>query len=169
MYKIVKLTLIILSLSVIPFLKCYSQELRAYGSAQVYGYIEGGFNGFGLGLESPYSNKTSLGLDINYGSHQMGKAIEFKPSFLFYFKENYRGFFIGPSIKYIKIIEPKDVDELEDNIYAFGFSTGLKSNLTNKLVFIIILNPHLSIGGRREGNVGGISGQIGLGYKWHTQ
>lgn len=142
----------------------YAQEVTVSASTQIYGYIDDAFAGFGLGIEAPASTKSSLVFNLNIGSQERGTAIEFRSSWLYYFGSNHTCFFLGPSLKYISLKEPDNKDDFLDTLYALGFSTGYKVSIGEKLRMHLILNPHVTVGERTEGNVAGISAQVGLGY-----
>ncbi len=142
-----------------------SQELKIHLGTQIYGMIDGGFNGGGIGFESPLTQKSTFDFDFTIGTQSRGTAYSFKPSYLFYLSENQKGFFIGPSLKYISLKEKEGRNSFDDSLYALGFSLGFKFDFLNDFDLLFKLNPHLTVGGQGEGNVAGISGQFGLSYR----
>lgn len=143
-----------------------AQEVRLYGSMQVFGYVNGGFNGFGVGLENPFSRRWALNADVNIGTQDRGRATEIKPALHYYFSDNHDGFFMGPSIKYTLLEERDGRQEYDDALYCVGFSLGVKTRFQDNWLFVFTANPHKSIGGRNVGDVAGLSVLLGLGYRF---
>ena len=145
--------------------KAHTQELHLSGGVQFYGEINGGFSGFGLGLENEISRHFSLSGDVNVGYNKIGRAVELRPSVHYYFNQDQKGFYIGPSLKYIILKEVWDLDLYDDQLYAVGFSLGIKTEINEHLIFSLNLSPHKTIGGLNEADVAGISGQLNIGYR----
>lgn len=141
------------------------QELRLLAGVQVLGEINGGFSGMGVGFENPLGRHFALNADLNVGSQSRGTTIAFKPAVLYYFSAQQKGFFIGPSAKFISLKEKNENDRYDDNLYALGFSLGFKSNITERSKFLININPHKTVGGSNEADVAGISVQVGYAYR----
>ncbi|WP_430408257.1 hypothetical protein [Kordia sp.] len=147
----------------------HSQEIRILGGAQVYGGLTGAFIGPGVGIEGNLGKHFTINTDFNFGFQEKGSAIEFKPAVHFYFSKENRGFFLGPSFKYVSINEKNDLDIYADDVYSAGFSLGVKSLFKGNIYYFIQANPHYSIGSSNGqgalGSVAGISVNFGLSYK----
>ena len=147
----------------------HSQEIRLLGGVQVYGGLTGAFIGPGVGIEGNLGEHFTINTDFNFGFQEKGSAIEFKPAVHFYFSKENKGFFIGPSFKYVAINEKNDLDIYDDNVYTAGFSLGLKSVFKDNIFYFIQASPHYAIGSSsgsgKLGGVAGISVNFGLSYK----
>ncbi|MFK7747980.1 MAG: DUF3575 domain-containing protein [Kordia sp.] len=147
----------------------HSQEIRLLGGVQVYGGLTGAFIGPGVGIEGNIGKHFTINTDFNFGFQEKGSAIEFKPAVHFYFSKENKGFFIGPSFKYVAINEKNDLDVYSDDVYSAGFSLGLKSVFKDRIYYFIQANPHYSLGSSNGpgelGSVAGISVNVGLSYK----
>ena len=147
----------------------HSKEIRLLGGVQVYGGLTGAFVGSGVGIEGNLGKHFTINTDVNFGFQEKGSAIAFKPAMHFYFSPENKGFFIGPSFKYVSINEKNNLDLYSDNVYTAGFSLGLKSVFKGRIYYFIQANPHYSIGSSSGpgalGSVAGISVNFGLSYK----
>ncbi|MBK7883138.1 MAG: DUF3575 domain-containing protein [Chitinophagaceae bacterium] len=123
-----------------------AQELRLYGGVQVYGSVNGAFTGPGIGFENSIARHFTLNADLNAGFSSTGSAIEFKPAVQYYFKPQNRGFYIGPSFKYIRLNEKGNNEEYVDDLYSIGFNVGIKTEFKSKYVFLFNASPHATIG-----------------------
>ncbi|MCB0668643.1 MAG: DUF3575 domain-containing protein [Saprospiraceae bacterium] len=146
--------------------KTEGQELRFGLSSQILGEINGGFTGYGFGIESRLSDHFSISGDCNIGYQSRGRALELKPAVLYYLNEQQKGIYLGPSMKYITIREKLDFNRFSDKLYAFGFSLGWKGTLSDHILLNLNLSPHKTFGGRNEADVAGISGQFSIGYRF---
>lgn len=141
-----------------------AQELRLYGSVQIFGGISEAFVGPGIGFENDISRHFTLNADVNAGFNSKSTAIEFKPAVQYYFNSAKRGFYIGPSLKYVSFKGKKGHDELDGNIYSAGLNLGIKTEFKNKFTFLLNTSPHFPIEDKYT-NSGNISVQLGLGIK----
>jgi outer membrane lipoprotein SlyB len=147
----------------------HSQEIRLLGGVQVYGGLTGAFVGPGIGIEGNLGKHFTINSDINFGFQEKASSIEFKPAVHFYFSKENKGFFIGPSFKYVAINEKNDLDVYSDEVYTAGFTLGLKSVFKGNIYYFIQANPHYAVGSSNGpgalGGVAGISVNFGLSYK----
>lgn len=156
----------LLLLSILLVKNINAQELRLYGGVQVYGSVNGAFTGPGIGFENSIARHFTLNADLNAGFSSTGSAIEFKPAVQYYFKPQNRGFYIGPSFKYIRLNEKGNNEEYVDDLYSIGFNVGIKTEFKSKYVFLFNASPHATIGGAApESQVAGMSVQAGIGIK----
>lgn len=146
-----------------------SQEIRGLMGIQVYGDLTGAFVGPGIGIESDLGKHFTINSDFTIGFQEVGTAFQFKPAVHFYFRQDNKGFFIGPSFKYVSLNEKNNLDNFVDDIYTVGFSLGLKSTFKNRFNYFISSSPHYAVGSstgtRNLGGVAGISFNVGLAYK----
>lgn len=145
--------------------KTDAQEFRLSGSVQILGEINGAFTGFGLGLENPLGKHFSLSADVNAGYSDKGRALAIRPAIHYFLSREQKGFYIGPSVKYIHLKERLDYDRYQDELFAVGFSLGAKSKINDRLILTLDLSPHKTLGGNNEADVAGISGGISIGYR----
>lgn len=143
----------------------FGQELRVQGQMLILGYINNPFIGAGVGLEAGLGQHMTLNVDANWGSQSDGTAWEFRPAVNYYFSADKKGFFVGLNGKYISLKEDEEsINDWENNLYAIGFNIGAKAMLSEEWSMIVTLSPHKTFGGQTEGDVAGISAQVGLGY-----
>ena len=141
-----------------------AQELRINPNVTVMSDINSPFAGIGIGLEGPMGKHFAAVIDANIGFGETGALMVFKPAVHFYFTKGQTGFFIGPVVSYMKLKEKNNEDIYVDNIYGGGFSIGVKSRLSNRASFNIMLSPQLAVGaGNAEGGTATL--QVGFGYK----
>lgn len=166
--KIVKTVCMIL---VFGWVNCSTaQEIRINGAGQIYGNLSGTFIGPGIGFESSVSSHFTINADVNFGFQSRGSAIAFKPALHYYFSTEQKGFFIGPSFKYVSINEKDNIDFYSDNVYALGLSLGVKSFIDDQFTFSFATSPHYSLGSSNNpgdlGSVMGIGFNVSVGYRF---
>ncbi|MBK9106013.1 MAG: DUF3575 domain-containing protein [Saprospiraceae bacterium] len=145
----------------------FAQEIRVQGNMLIVGYIESPFVGAGAGIEANMGDHFSLNVDANWGSQEEGSSLELRPAVNYYFGADHKGLFLGAAFKYINLNEKEEgVDLWEDNLYTLGFNLGFKALLSEKLTLGFTASPHVAVGGQQEGDVAGISAQLGLGYRF---
>lgn len=143
-----------------------AQELRISAGTQILGEINGAFTGFGIGFENRITDHFSLAGDLNLGLQKRGSAYEIRPAIHYFINRVQKGFYIGPSGKYIILKEKLDFNRFDDRLYAFGFSLGWKGVVNDHLLYNLNLSPHKTFGGRNESDVAGMSAQISIGYRF---
>ena len=144
-----------------------AQEVRLGANMLILGYIEGPFIGAGAGIEANMGEHFTLAMDANWGSKEDGTSWEFRPAVNYYFGGNHCGFFIGAALKYIALSEAEEaLVDWENNLYTLGFNVGVKALLSEKITLGLTASPHVAVGGKKEGDVAGISAQLGLGYRF---
>jgi|WetSurMetagenome_2_1015567.scaffolds.fasta_scaffold346304_1 hypothetical protein len=144
-----------------------AQEVRVQGEIMILGYIGQPFVGAGVGIEAPLGTHFSLNFDANWGNQDDGTALEFRPAVNYYFGQEQKGMFVGAALKYIKLSErDESTDMWENNLYTLGFNIGVKALLSESWTFGFTASPHVAVGGMEEGDVAGITAQLGLGYKF---
>jgi hypothetical protein len=156
------------------FLISYSnaQEVKFYGNSELLGNISSPFIGPGIGLEHSIGKHFTMNTDFHVGFNENGVAYQFRPAVHFYFSKEKKGFFIGPSLKYIRFKEKDNLDLFHDNIYTAGLTLGVKSYLNNNLSYIISVSPHYAIGASTSpnrqalGSIVGIGFNVGIGYRF---
>lgn len=141
----------------------FAQELRVQGSALILGGINSAFVGGGIGFESAMGKHFSASLDGMFGSQVRGRTIEVKPAVHFFPSKGQKGIYFGPALKFIALSErPFEAGLYAGEFYTIGFDLGVKSYISNHLVFTLNTSPHLDLGG----GVAGISAQAGIGYRF---
>ncbi len=144
-----------------------AQEVRVQGNMLILGYIENPFIGAGVGFETGLGKHFSLNLDASWGSQEDGSSLELRPAVNYYFGKEQKGLFVGAAFKYINLNESEENANLwEDNLYTLGFNLGFKSLISDNWTIGLTASPHVSVGGQQEGDVAGISAQLGLGYRF---
>lgn len=147
--------------------RIHAQEARLQAQMLILGYVNDPFIGAGAGLEAGLGEHTTLNIDANWGSQKNGTAWEFRPGVNYYFNTEKKGFFVGLNGKYIHLKEDEDSTvDWENNLYAIGINLGAKAMLSESLAMVLTINPHKTVGGTKEGDVAGISTQLGLGYRF---
>ena len=141
-----------------------AQEIRTFGYLQALGEINGGFPGAGIGIENPFGKHFAMAADFSVSFQSLGTAMELKTAAHYYFRKDQQGLFLGPALKYISLDEKGENARYLDELYAVGFTVGIKSQIPKGPMLFIALNPHKTIGERDEGDVAGISGQLGLSF-----
>ena len=144
-----------------------AEEVRVQAQMLILGYVNNPFIGVGAGLEAGLGQHMTLNVDANWGTQKDGTAWEFRPGVNYYFSTDKKGFFLGLNGKYISLKEDEDtINDWENNLYAIGINLGAKAMLSESLALVLTINPHKTIGGTTEGDVAGISTQLGLGYRF---
>lgn len=160
------------SLLILLFTSClctagsYAQEIRVQGNMLILGYIDDPFVGAGVGIEAGIGERFTLAADGNWGSHERGSSLELRPAVNYYLNPEKQGIFVGAAFKYISLAEKKNVESgWENHLYSIGFNLGFKAVVNEHLTLTFTASPHKTIGGRREGDVAGISTQLAVGYR----
>lgn len=161
--KTIYLLLLISSIATVQQMQ--AQEVRLFGGVLALGEVAGGFTTIGAGIESPISRKFTLNFDVSAGFGNVGSTFELKPSVLFYFRSDHKGFFIGPALKYITLTEKANKNDYTGTIYAMGITVGVRTTFKNNLDFFTAVNPHAAIGGENESGTAGIGFQVGFAYR----
>lgn len=147
--------------------KVIGQELRLQGQMLILGYVNNPFIGAGIGVEAGLGQHMTLNMDANWGSQKDGTAWEFRPAVNYYFNTDKKGFFLGLNGKYINLKEDEaTINDWENNLYAIGFNLGVKAMMSEALALVWTVSPHKTFGGSSEGDVAGISTQLGLGFRF---
>ena len=145
----------------------FAQEIRVQGNMLILGYINGPFVGAGAGIEAGLGDHFTLNFDANWGSQEDGTSLELRPAVNYYFGQEHNGFFVGAAFKYINLKESEESnDDWENNLYSIGFNLGFKALLSEDWTLAFTASPHKTVGGQTEGDVAGISAQLGLGYRF---
>lgn len=87
--------------SLLSLISLKAQEFNIGMGGQVLGSIEGAFVGPQVGFEAGIGNHFSMEVAGHLGFGAVGQTITVRPSIKYYVQKNHRGFFLGPSIKYI--------------------------------------------------------------------
>jgi len=140
-----------------------AQELRLNSNVTIVSDMNSPFPGIGVGLEGAMGQHFAAVMDANFGFGKIGTLMMFKPGVHFYFKKGQTGFFFGPKLSYMKMLEKNDEDIYVDNIYGGGFSIGVKSRLSTSTSLHIMLTPQLVVGDT-NGDGGTATLQVGLGF-----
>ncbi len=144
-----------------------AQELRLTSATFALGEIPRSYNGVSLGLETSLSTHFTLGVDGSYAYNSLkGGLWAIQPTVRFYFNDDHTGFYLGANTKLMKLNELDDRNEYPSHLYALGFDLGFKSRITESLMLIVQASPHLTVGGPGVSDVAGISGNIGLSYRF---
>ena len=144
-----------------------AQEVRVGANMLILGYINDPYIGAGAGIEANLGEHFTLAMDANWGSQENGTSWEFRPAVNYYFGVDHSGFFVGAALKYITLSEAEESNvDWEDDIYTLGFNVGVKALLSEKITLGLTASPHVAVGGKQEGDVAGISAQLGLGYRF---
>lgn len=145
----------------------FAQEVRLGANMLILGYINDPYIGAGAGIEANLGEHFALAMDANWGSQENGTSWEFRPAVNYYFGADHSGFFLGAALKYITLSEADEsLVDWEDDIYTIGFNVGVKALLSEKITLGLTASPHVAVGGKQEGDVAGISAQLGLGYRF---
>ena len=54
----------------------------------------------------------------------------------------------------------------EADLYSIGFNLGFKALISENWTLAFTASPHKTVGGQKEGDVAGISGQLAVGYRF---
>lgn len=145
----------------------FGQEVRLQGNMLILGYINDPFIGAGAAIEAGMGEHFTLNFDVNWGSHENGSSLELRPAVNYYFGMEQKGLFVGAAFKYINLKESAETTvDWENNLYTLGFNLGFKALLSETLTLGFTASPHVSVGGTKEGDVAGLSAQLGVGYRF---
>ena len=141
-----------------------AQEIRLSGSLLAVGGSAHPYLGASIGFESGIGTHFTMVFDANIAPDEIGTWLSYKPSVLYYFKKDRTGLFMGPSVAYHHLKEPKGEDLYHEGAFAVGLDLGFKSRISEKIAWHITLAPEITWG-PWNGSLAAIMTQTGVTFK----